>query len=139
MKITRTTDMKIPRTDSPGAINPQPLLGRWLNTNPQTTGIKEVVLATGPTDPTLRVIGAGEAEPLDWGTVPLELFLNCEEEDGRPAVAALATYELDFMTARLQIRYNRGVLVIAQFTEFKDDSGRSNYFHREFFSRYPGD
>ena len=40
------------------------------------------------------------------------------------------------MRAETQIRMNRGVLVIAIFNTFTDDSGRSNYLNREFFCHH---
>lgn len=133
MKITRAVDLTLPRTSQLGSPSADSWLGLWVNTHAATPGIAKVAVTAGASGPTLRVWGAGEQGQLDWGEVPLELFFNVEEEDGRPAVAALATYDLGFMAVQFQIRLNRGVLVVAHFTEFKDGSGRSNYFSREFF------
>lgn len=133
MKISRVGELALLRKGQLGSPSVEPLLGRWLNTNAATQGLAETIVATGPSGPTLRLLGVGEEGTLDWGVVPLELFFNLEEEDGKPTVAALAAYELGFMAVGLQIRVNRGVLVVAHFTEFKDGSGRSNYFNREFF------
>jgi hypothetical protein len=37
------------------------------------------------------------------------------------------------METHLQAKTEKGVLVVASFNRFKDQSGRSSYFSREFF------
>jgi len=38
----------------------------------------------------------------------------------------------------LQLRLNKGILPLMSFSRFGDDSGRSNYYTREFFYRGAG-
>ena len=46
-----------------------------------------------------------------------------------------ASYDFGFMDVVLHAWVKQGVLVIAIFNRFRDASGRSNYFDREFFYR----
>ena len=69
---------------------------------------------TGPP----RVRTAGKPRRRSWPT-----------HDG----ALTATFEFGFMRADTHMRINKGVFVIVLFVTFLDDSGRSNYFNREFF------
>jgi hypothetical protein len=48
-------------------------------------------------------------------------------------MAFTAVYDFPDMQCRMQGNVNQGLLVIACFTTFRDPSGRSNYFAREFF------
>jgi hypothetical protein len=47
--------------------------------------------------------------------------------------AFLATFEHGDMRVHLQARVNRGVLVVCEYTEFTDGSGRRDYFIRECY------
>ena len=44
------------------------------------------------------------------------------------------TYDFGFAEARFQAMIMKGLLVLAQFHTFKDDSNRANYFLREYYS-----
>jgi hypothetical protein len=48
-------------------------------------------------------------------------------------MAFRATYDFGFLETRLEANLSLGLLVIANLNTFRDDSGRSNYFSREFF------
>jgi hypothetical protein len=117
--------------------NPASVLGRWLNTNRETRGIAECVIARDNDDITVRITGAGgdnEREP--WPVAKATVLANLEEEAGQRTIALLQTFNLGFMTAETHIRVNKGVLVIVLYVTFHDDSGRSNYLTREFFYRH---
>jgi 3-dehydroquinate dehydratase/shikimate dehydrogenase len=47
--------------------------------------------------------------------------------------AFLTTFEHGYMRVHVQARVNRGVLVVCEYTEFTDDSGRRDYFIRECY------
>jgi hypothetical protein len=47
--------------------------------------------------------------------------------------AFLSTFEHGDMRVHVQARVNRGVLVVCEYTEFTDDSGRRDYFIRECY------
>ena len=117
------------------SANPASLLGRWLNTNRDTRGISECVVAQDGDDITARITAVGEKQPVHWPIARTTVLANLEEEAGQRTVALLAKFDLGYMSADTHVRVNKGVLVIVLYVTFHDDSGRSNYLNREFFYR----
>lgn len=115
--------------------NTASLVGHWMNTNRETRGIAECVVAQDHDGISVTITGV---EPVRWPTVRGTVLANLEEEAGQRTIALLATFNLGFMTAETHIRVNKGVLVIVLYMTFHDDSGRSNYLNREFFYRATG-
>jgi hypothetical protein len=112
------------------------LIGRWTNTNHETKGMAECVIARDGDHYSISILGVGKDAPIEWPTTRATTLANLEEEAGQRTVALVANFDLGFMLAQTQIRINRGVLVITLFNSFKDDSGRSNYVTREFFCQH---
>ena len=112
------------------------LIGRWINTNHETKGMVECVIARDGDYYSVSIFGAGKDGLIEWPTVRATTLANLEEEAGQRTVALVADIDLGFMLAQTQIRINRGVLVITVFNKFTDDSGRSSYVTREFFYRH---
>ncbi len=117
----------------PGTLDPAPLLGTWINTNPRVRGIARIVLAADTGRFTVRVSGANGGSPIDWGEIPAEPFAY--NAGSREVMAFSALYDFGFQRVHLQANVKQGVLVVASFNEFTDASGRSSYFTREFFYR----
>jgi len=117
------------------SANPASLLGRWLNTNHDTRGISECVVAQDGEDITVRITAVGEKQPVHWPIARTTVLANLEEEAGQRTVALLAKFDLGYMTADTHVRVNKGVLVVVLYVTFHDGSGRSNYLNREFFYR----
>ena len=111
------------------------LVGRWVNTNPDTRGIAEIVIEPDGDHFNVGVQGVGPEGLIAWPTVRAITLANLEEEAGQRAAALAANFELGFMSAETYIRVNKGVLVIVLFVTFRDGSARSNYLNREFFYR----
>ena len=111
------------------------LVGHWLNTNRDTRGIAECLVAENDEGITVSITGAGDNEPVRWPKARGTVLANLEEEAGQRTIALLADFNLGFMTVETHIRVNKGVLVIVLYATFRDDSGRSNYLNREFFYR----
>ena len=111
------------------------LFGRWLNTNRETRGIAECVVARDGDQIKVSVIGVGDEGPIAWPTVNAHALANLEEEAGQRTGALMCSFEFGFMRADTHMRINKGVSVIVLFATFLDDSGRSNYLNREFFYR----
>ena len=109
------------------------LIGRWLNTNPDTKGIAECEVQRSDDEFTIKLSGVGADGSIAWPVVRTKALGNLEEEAGQRTVAFAATFEFEFMKSEIYIRVNKGVLVIVLFNTFQDDSGRSNYLNREFF------
>src|SRR5215212_8881738 len=106
--------------------NPASLLGRWLNTNRDSRGIVECVVAQENDAITVTITGA---DGVQWPTASTTVLANLEEEAGQRTIALLADFNLGFMTAETHVRVNKGVLVIVLYVTFHDDSGRSKYLN----------
>jgi hypothetical protein len=116
-----------------GAIDPTPFHGVWVNTNEATRGIARIELGAREGAFTVRVFGADDSSLIDWGEVEARLFADTGGAHG--GTTFLTVYDFGFMEVYLHAWVKLGVLVIAKFDRFKDDSGRSNRFSREFFYR----
>jgi hypothetical protein len=120
-----------------------PFLGVWHNTNPSSAGIACVHLTRRGDTLVARVFGTGlQGQPpaqtgrgVDWGETLATTF--AERPDLREAATLTASYQFGFMDVQLHAWIKLGVLVIAKFDRFIDDSGRSNRFSREFFFQAP--
>jgi len=121
-----------PRTMS---LSADKLIGRWLNTDPRTDGISEIVIERKGERFWIRILGVGDNGPVVWPVAEAKPLANLEEEAGQRALALAATFEFGFMRGEAYFRVNKGVLVIVLFSVFLDGSGRSNYVNREFFFR----
>lgn len=130
-KLTRLQDIISPIQEV-DHLDAGPMAGTWFNTNRHTKGMKEITVEPSGDGVRINIVAEGADGPVDWGWAEGELF-GCIEEDGLPSVVISSRYEVGFMKSQLQIRLNRGVLVVASFNEFAEGSGKSNYFTREFF------
>ena len=109
------------------------LLGEWRNTNAEG-GISRIVCEpAGEGRMTIHCYANFGPEIRDWGNADAPVF--AVTFDGRQAGAFSAVYDFGFEEVRLQANVKSGVLVVASFNRFRDESGRSNYFGREFFYR----
>jgi hypothetical protein len=112
-------------------IDPTPLAGMWVNTNDATSGITRFVLQVKGGRIVVHAFGACDPSPCDWGPVEADVF--AADTDSRVANAFNAAYDFGFMKTSLQAHVRQGLLVVAKFDQFTDNSGRSNYFSKEFF------
>ena len=118
-------------------LNAGRLLGRWVNTDAETTGVDEIAVERDGEHFVVRVTAVGEGGPVHWPAARARVLANLEEEAGQRAVALAAAFDLGFMRIESYLRVNKGVLVIVAYHTFLDGSGRANYVNREFFFR-PG-
>ena len=105
--------------------------GHWTNTNPETLALTHFELFPRDRRYYIRAFGAGRTEP--WGEA--EATPHAYDVSSARAVAFLARYEWDFAEVTLAGNENKGLVIIASYHRFKEASGRSNYFKREFFYR----
>jgi len=109
------------------------LLGDWRNTN-ASGGIARIVCETrGDGRMAVHCYSNVESQTRDWGVVDAPVFAFAF--DGKQAGAFAAVYDFGFEEVRLQANVKSGVLVVVTLNRFRDGSGRSNYFDREFFYR----
>jgi hypothetical protein len=109
------------------------LLGDWRNTN--ADGRIARIVCRGREDGRMdvQVSGRTPTGTNDWGTVAAPVYSFTFESN--EAGAFNAVFDLGYEAVHLQANVKAGVLVVASFNHFKDQSGRSNYFDREFFHR----
>jgi hypothetical protein len=128
--VTRVRD--VPPPDGIALVLPidlRPIVGSWVNYDEGTTGIRRVVIDDWEGTPVVRVTGAAQPEPIDWGEVPGAAF--AAEVGGRRAVAFNATYHLPFADVLLAGYLNKRLLVVDAYSTFTDASGRAPYFQRD--------
>lgn len=126
-------DIKAEEVKAGASIAPEPMIGTWFNTNNGTQGIAKAVLALQGREITLHIYAVGDPARSNWGETTVNLF--AANTQSAEAMAFSAFYDFGFMETHLQGHVRQGVLIIAKFDRFKDDSGRSNYFSKEFFYR----
>ncbi|MFT4927439.1 MAG: hypothetical protein ACI8WB_003546 [Phenylobacterium sp.] len=133
----------LPSTDeSPATLSadnpPVPsLVGQWTNTNVNSQGIGQFEIKQDSTSPTGLVITVSSQTDdglKNWGATPIttvfEDDINQLDDD-----AFIAEYQFDFLTVRLQGNTNLGLIIMTALNTFSDDSGRMNYFAREYYRR----
>jgi hypothetical protein len=110
-----------------GPLDTAPLTGSWLNTDPSSPGIRAMRLAGANGALRLRVCSS-----FDWGEAPIET-LYTDGIRSRTGAAFTARFDLGFLESHLQGNVNQGLLILAGFQTFRDGSGRSDHFVREFY------
>lgn len=132
LKYTRTMD-RPRRGAGSGAvsIDPSPLTGTWLNFHGGSGGIIKLDLASQGRRLLVRVYGACQTSPCEWGEVEGGLF--AADVDSSMAVGFKAFYNFEFMEVLLAAYLNTRLLVVDSYNTFKDGSGRASYFLRDHF------
>jgi hypothetical protein len=141
--MTQTPEFKLSGQLDPSLSDPatrtlqaDKLIGRWLNTNPETQGVAEIIIERAGESFFVGVLGVGEDGLIAWPRTEATALANLEEEAGQRALALAVDFDFGFMRAETYLRVNKGVLVIVAYYIFLDDSRRSNYVNREFFYRH---
>ena len=141
--MTQTLEFKLSGQLDPALSDPatrtlqaDKLIGRWLNANPETQGVAEIIIERAGESFFVGVLGAGEDGLIAWPRTEATALANLEEEAGQRALALAVDFDFGFMRAETYLRVNKGVLVIVAYYIFLDDSRRSNYVNREFFYRH---
>jgi hypothetical protein len=104
-------------------------LGTWINTFRDTRSITRFVLAQTSKGYTITAYvsnGTG-----DLGVAEVVPF--APNVDSRQADGFTSRYDFGFLEMLLAAYYTKGLIVVSQYTHFKDESGRPDYFNREFF------
>ena len=108
------------------------LLGTWINSNPDTNSIALIKATDERGKLRLQISAVGPDGLIDWGTADAEVFAGTPESN--VAAGFTCSYDFGFAETRLQAMIMKGLLVLAQFHLFKDDSKRASYFLREYFA-----
>ena len=108
------------------------LAGVWINSNPDTNGIARMEFAEVDGKPSVRVDAIGPDGLIDWGAATVKLC--AASPASRTTAGFTCTYDFGFAKTQLQAMIMKGLIVLAQVHKFKDDSGRMDYFVREYFA-----
>ncbi len=108
------------------------LPGVWINSNPDTNGIARMTMTESDGQLSLRVFAVGPDGLIDWGTTKVKVFAGLPTS--QVAAGFTCTYDLGFCETELQGMIMKGLLVLAQFHRFKDNSKRADFFVREYYA-----
>ena len=107
------------------------LLGTWVNTFRATRSLCRFTLAPSASGYSIETVAATESGAQTLGPTAVHPFapnVNSRKADGFTAI-----YDFEFLEMSLAAYCAKGLIVVSQYTRFKDGSGRPDYFNREFF------
>ena len=104
-------------------------LGTWINTFRDTRSITRFVLAQTAEGYLITTYVSGGVG--DLGVAEVVAF--APNVDSKKADGFMAGYYFEFLEMSLAAYSTKGLIVVSQYTRFKDQSGRPDYFNREFF------
>lgn len=114
------------------ALDTSPLPGIWINSNPDTNGIARMVVTESNGNLSIQAYAIGPDGLIDWGTTQLAIFAS--SPTSRTGAGFTCLFDFGFAETELQGMIMKGLLVLAQFHRFKDESKRADYFLREYFA-----
>lgn len=122
------------RVESNGSktMDTQALPGVWINSNPNTSGIARMVMSEAEGKLSLQVFAVGPDGPIDWGSTSVKVFAGVPTSS--TGAGFTCTFDFGFAETELQGMIMKGLLVLAQFHRFKDNSKRADFFIREYFA-----
>ncbi|HEX6047226.1 MAG TPA: hypothetical protein VFZ22_22240 [Pyrinomonadaceae bacterium] len=115
-----------------GEIDPSALVGTWINSNLDTNSIARIKISDTGGKLQLQVFAIGPEGLIDWGVADARVFASGPAF--HKGAGFTCRYDFGFAEARMQAMIMKGLLVLAQFHLFKDDSGRAGYFLREYYA-----
>lgn len=108
------------------------LLGTWINSNPDTHSVALVKATDVHGKLQLRVSAVGPDGFIQWGAADAEVFAAAT--DSQSAAGFTCRYQFAHGETRLQGMIMKGLLVLAQFHLFNEETQRESYFLREYFA-----
>ena len=115
-----------------GEIDPSALIGTWVNSNLETNSIARIKISDANGRLQLQVFAIGPEGVIDWGVADAQVFASGPAS--HKGAGFTCRFDFGFAEARMQAMIMKGLLVLAQFHLFKDDSGRADYFLREYYA-----
>lgn len=109
------------------------LLGTWQNTNGKTLNIHSVKFSLVEGALKMQVFGVCQPAFCDWGETDCQVFSDSISSSVITGISA--AYDFGFKKTQIAGNMKQGVLVLQVYHSFQDDSGRINYFSREFYYR----
>jgi len=109
------------------------LSGLWVAADRHTMSVEAMDIAQCDGVCALRAAGVDTAGPRDWGEV--EVMTHAAGVNGTVAIGATARYDFGFLDTTLTFFVKNGIIILCTFNQWKDGSGRADYFTREFLYR----
>jgi len=132
IKRDDTPSGKEPREPGPATgVDLTHLVGTWVNTYRETRSLCRFTLAPSASGYSIETVAATESGAQTLGKTEVRPF--APNVNSRKADGFTAKYDLEFLEMSLAAYCAKGLIVVSQYTRFKDDSGRPDYFNREFF------
>ena len=125
----QVADGRLGFANAGAAVDLSHFLGTWTNTFGDTRSITRFVLAQASPGYTITAYVSNGVGDLG----PAEVVPFAPNVDSRRADGFTARYDFEFLEMSLAAYYAKGLIVVSQYTRFKDESGRPDYFNREFF------
>ena len=125
----QVADGRVEFANASATVDLSHFLGTWINTFRDTRSITRFVLAQESAGYTIAAYvsdGVGDLGAAE--VVPFAANVDSKQADG-----FTARYDFGFLEMSLAAYYTKGLIVVSQYTRFKDESGRPDYFNREFF------
>ena len=120
-------------SNGPGAaMDTHALPGVWINSNPNTSGIARMVMSESDGKLSLQVFAVGPDGLIDWGSTGVKVFAGVPTS--KVGAGFTCNFDFGFAETELQGMIMKGLLVLAQFHRFKDNSKRADFFVREYFA-----
>jgi len=107
------------------------LLGTWVNTYRETRSLCRFTLTPSASGYSIETLAATESGAQTLGQTEVRPF--APNVNSRKADGFTASYDFEFLEMSLAAYCAKGLIVVSQYTRFKDGSGRPDYFNREFF------
>ena len=132
MQFAQLSD-RVEKTATNGAITDlHALPGVWINSNPDTSGIARLVISESDGRLSVQAYAVGPAGLIDWGSTNVKVFAGLPTS--HVAAGFTCLFDFGFAETELQGMIMKGLLVLAQFHRFKDNSNRADYFVREYYA-----
>lgn len=132
MQFAQICDLVETTAAAAAEVSVEAFPGNWINSNPETNGIARLKVSQEDGGLTLQVFAIGPDGLVNWGAAPMKVFASTPSS--RMGAGFTSEFDFGFAETRLQGMIMKGLLVLAQFHTFKDDSQRSGYFVREYFA-----
>jgi hypothetical protein len=136
MQFTQICDRVETEPAPAGPLDLSAFPGIWVNSNPDTNGIARLVMSEADRNLSIQVYAIGPDGLIDWGTAEASVFTAAPSS--RVGAGFTCLFDFGFAETRLQASIVKGLIVLAQFHSFKDESSRADYFVREYFAATHG-
>jgi hypothetical protein len=125
--------LAIPKPKLPILLQPDLLVGTWVNVEPQTRDLVRLEIKPKGNEITVHAFGACHPNPCDWGTVEGRIYSDTVAT--MHAVGFKAEYKFEFAQVLVTGALYKGALFVETLTHFTDQSGRADVFALDIMNK----